>query len=137
MKLYAPQYYKDFRCIADRCRHSCCIGWEIDVDEDSLAFYEGLEGEYAPAIRASIDTADTPHFAEDGFQPPFCFRVRLRYGHCDILRLFFLFSAKQEKRYAYKQYDAKSQNMLVFQKIPPCGFLHLTRLPLWHNAEIL
>ena len=63
MKLYAPQYYKDFSCIADRCRHSCCIGWEIDVDEDSLAFYEGLEGDYAAAIRASIEGEDTPHFA--------------------------------------------------------------------------
>ena len=63
MKLYAPHYYKSFRCIADRCRHSCCIGWEIDVDRDTLAYYGELEGDYAAAIRASIDTSDTPHFA--------------------------------------------------------------------------
>ena len=25
MKLFAPKYYKNFVCIADRCRHSCCI----------------------------------------------------------------------------------------------------------------
>ena len=33
MKLYAPEYYKQFQCIADKCTHSCCIGWEIDIDE--------------------------------------------------------------------------------------------------------
>ncbi len=63
MKLYAPHYYTGFRCIADRCRHSCCIGWEIDVDEHARALYQTLDGDYADAIRASIDTTDTPHFA--------------------------------------------------------------------------
>ena len=28
-----PDYYKEFQCIADQCEHSCCIGWEIDVDD--------------------------------------------------------------------------------------------------------
>ena len=32
MKIIAPNYYPAFRCIADKCRHSCCIGWEIDID---------------------------------------------------------------------------------------------------------
>ena len=35
MKLFAPKYYTEFSCIADRCRHSCCIGWEIDIDADT------------------------------------------------------------------------------------------------------
>ena len=62
MKLYAPAYYKEFACIADRCKHSCCIGWEIDVDEDTRALYDTLDGDYADTIRASIDQTDTPHF---------------------------------------------------------------------------
>ena len=62
MKLYAPAYYHEFSCIADRCRHSCCIGWEIDVDRDTLQYYQTLDGDYASAIRQSIDTSDTPHF---------------------------------------------------------------------------
>lgn len=37
MITYFPDYYKDFKCIADACRHTCCAGWEIDVDETSLA----------------------------------------------------------------------------------------------------
>ena len=35
MKRYAPAYYPRFACLADRCRHSCCIGWEIEVDEEN------------------------------------------------------------------------------------------------------
>ena len=42
MKIYLPLYYKDFKCIAERCRHSCCIGWKIAVDEATLERYEGL-----------------------------------------------------------------------------------------------
>lgn len=62
MKLFAPEYYKAFRCIADKCTHSCCIGWEIDVDEDTLELYKSAENSYAQEILNSIDVQDTPHF---------------------------------------------------------------------------
>ena len=42
MSLFAPVYYSDFTCIAGNCRHSCCIGWEIDIDPRSLARYNKL-----------------------------------------------------------------------------------------------
>ncbi len=38
----APPYYPRFRCIADRCRHSCCIDWEICIDERTLARYRTM-----------------------------------------------------------------------------------------------
>ena len=62
MKLYAPEYYKNFKCIADKCEHSCCIGWEIDIDEETLKKYESLENPYAPDILNSISYEGTPHF---------------------------------------------------------------------------
>lgn len=62
MKLYAPTYYKRFQCIADRCEHSCCIGWEIDIDEETLQKYQALHGGYGSAIKESISMDDTPHF---------------------------------------------------------------------------
>lgn len=34
-----PDYYDEFRCIADKCRHTCCAGWEIDIDADSMTLY--------------------------------------------------------------------------------------------------
>ena len=62
MKLYAPKYYKRFQCIADRCEHSCCIGWEIDIDEDTLKKYQGMKGGYGAEIMQSVSMEDTPHF---------------------------------------------------------------------------
>lgn len=66
MKLYAPEYYRDFVCIADKCRHSCCIGWEIDVDPLSMEKYSAITHPYGQTVRDSIDTgSDTPHFITD------------------------------------------------------------------------
>ena len=62
MKLYAPEYYKNFVCIADKCKHSCCIGWEIDIDEYTLNKYNSLSHPYKETILNSIETTDTPHF---------------------------------------------------------------------------
>ena len=39
MKTVVPSYYKEFRCIADKCNHSCCKGWEIDIDDETYKKY--------------------------------------------------------------------------------------------------
>ncbi len=62
-KLYAPDYYKDFTCIADKCRHSCCVGWEIAIDSATLKKYEELDGAYGDSIRKSISYSDGPCFS--------------------------------------------------------------------------
>ena len=62
MKLYAPKYYKNFKCIADKCEHSCCIGWEIDIDGKTLDKYNALKTGYADIINKSISVEDSPHF---------------------------------------------------------------------------
>ena len=54
MKIYFPYYYKDFKCIADRCRHSCCVGWEIDVDDETLERYEAFDAPLRDEILSHI-----------------------------------------------------------------------------------
>lgn len=54
MKGFAPGYYPRFRCIGGDCRHSCCVGWEIDIDEDTRAFYETVEGDFGARLRAGM-----------------------------------------------------------------------------------
>jgi lysine-N-methylase len=65
MKLYAPKYYKTFQCLADRCEHSCCIGWEIDVDEETVQKYQALKEPYGSVIMDRISMEETPHFRLD------------------------------------------------------------------------
>lgn len=43
MKIVKPSYYNSFKCIAGDCPDSCCQGWEVDADRDSLAFYKTLD----------------------------------------------------------------------------------------------
>ena len=43
MKIVKPIYYKDFKCIAGACPDSCCQGWEVDADSDSLKYYASLD----------------------------------------------------------------------------------------------
>ena len=62
MKLYAPRYYEDFKCIADKCTHSCCIGWEIDVDKTTYSRYKKSNNEYAKTVLESIEDCEAPYF---------------------------------------------------------------------------
>lgn len=59
MKVYTPEYYANFKCIADKCRHSCCIGWKIAVDSESMKKYTAKNSEY-PFLE-SIETSGAEH----------------------------------------------------------------------------
>ena len=90
MTLFAPAYYPRFACIASACRHSCCVGWEIDIDPSAHARYQTMED-----IRGSIAEDDPPHFRlGEGDRCPhldekgLC-RIILRHGEdalCEICR---------------------------------------------------
>ena len=43
MRIKVPEYFLSFKCIADKCKDSCCIGWEIDVDSEAKVKYENLD----------------------------------------------------------------------------------------------
>ncbi len=56
MKIFAPSYYKKFRCIADKCLHSCCISWEIDIDEETFDKYKSVDSAFGKRLRENIRT---------------------------------------------------------------------------------
>ena len=71
MNVYVPDYYPQFRCIASKCRNTCCAGWEIDIDPESLSRYQRIAGEFGSRLRQGISAEGTPHFilSEDGRCP--------------------------------------------------------------------
>ena len=82
MKEIAPTYYPRFACIADRCRHSCCIGWEIDIDGDALTRYGATEGELGQRLKENIRRTETPHFVlTESQRCPFL----NSHGLCDLI----------------------------------------------------
>ncbi len=62
MNVYVPEYYPRFRCIASECRNTCCAGWEIDIDPESLARYQRMTGEFGARVKRSVSLDGTPHF---------------------------------------------------------------------------
>lgn len=67
MSTWYPSFYPAFRCRAKRCRHSCCRGWEIDVDEQSAARYRKLPGELGDELRRALFSDEEGwHFRLDG-----------------------------------------------------------------------
>lgn len=83
MKNIAPDYYREFKCIAGACRHSCCIGWEIDVDPDTLSYYHTVKGPLGERLQSGIDeSSETPHFIlGDHARCPFLNKE----GLCDLI----------------------------------------------------
>lgn len=39
-QLLVPQYMREFSCIGSACEDSCCIGWRVDIDEDTYKKYK-------------------------------------------------------------------------------------------------
>lgn len=67
MKLYAPSYYKNFKCAADKCSHSCCVGWEIPVDRETLRVCHSLPKCQRDKIFRHISESDDGAFiSRDG-----------------------------------------------------------------------
>ena len=66
MKFRAPLYYREFHCIADKCKDSCCsAGWEIDIDSETAEFYRTVSGEFGEKLRANISKTTPCHFKLD------------------------------------------------------------------------
>ena len=66
MKYIVPDYYERFSCIAGECKHSCCVGWEIDIDDESFYRYQTIKGAMGEKIRSCISIeGDGPHYILD------------------------------------------------------------------------
>lgn len=55
MRYTVPHYYKDFKCTADKCTDTCCVGWQIMIDEKTLKKYKNVEGPFGNRLYNSID----------------------------------------------------------------------------------
>ena len=55
MEIRVPNYYRKFQCTADRCPDTCCAGWQIVIDEETLEKYHKYEGPFGNRLANSID----------------------------------------------------------------------------------
>ena len=50
-----PDYYKEFHCIADKCEDTCCAGWQIVIDKETLNKYKKIKGDFRKRMFLSVD----------------------------------------------------------------------------------
>jgi len=50
-----PDYYKEFACIADGCEDTCCAGWQIVIDKESLQNYKRIRGDFRKRMLKSVN----------------------------------------------------------------------------------
>ncbi len=55
MKEYVLSYCKNFKCIAGECKHTCCAGWEVCIDSDSLEGYQNDSSAFSVALKRGIN----------------------------------------------------------------------------------
>lgn len=86
MRLYAPDIFTDFVCSGSDCTDNCCtIGWDIEIDDKTLAFYKSLDSELGKRIAANIYEEDGCHYMGQEGGCPFMNEnglcsVQLEYG---------------------------------------------------------
>lgn len=67
-----PDYYRQFRCTADKCEDTCCAGWQIVIDKKSLYKYRRIKGKFGRRLRKSV------HWRKESFRQD-------REKRCDFL----------------------------------------------------
>ncbi len=50
-----PQYYDHFQCLAGSCPDTCCAGWQIVIDEQSMEKYSNVKTDFGIRLLNSID----------------------------------------------------------------------------------
>ena len=55
MEYRFPHYFEDFTCTAAECEDTCCAGWAIMIDDETLEKYKKFEGSFGNRLRNSID----------------------------------------------------------------------------------
>jgi lysine-N-methylase len=89
MKLRLPEYFVDVACIGGKCTDSCCVGWELDIDEDTFEYYRTVPGPFGERLRLSMSEENEARGSGDesgvfGSEGDHTFRLRVD-GRCPFL----------------------------------------------------
>ena len=79
MLLRIPDFYDRFHCIGGKCPDNCCIGWELDIDDDTYEYYRSVKGPFGDRLRANMSGAEKSSESES-----VSFRLQVD-GRCPFL----------------------------------------------------
>ena len=79
MLLRIPDFYDSFHCIGGKCPDNCCIGWELDIDDDTYEYYRSVQGTFGDRLRENMSGAE-----ESSENESVSFRLQVD-GRCPFL----------------------------------------------------
>ena len=53
MSEYVLSYYPEFTCLKGGCKHTCCAGWQVPIDRDTLESYK-TNSKVAAFVKAGV-----------------------------------------------------------------------------------
>jgi len=62
MRYTKPHYFDDFKCVAGDCQDTCCAGWQIMIDDDTLERYGEERGAFRKRLMDGIDWQEGSFF---------------------------------------------------------------------------
>ena len=121
-----PKFYKDFKCLADKCPNTCCKGWGVDIDALTLKRYKNVEGAYGAKLKHIV--SNHKQFFKVGSTCPFLNKdglcdIEINLGEdylCDVCRTF------PRVKYTYGEYEENSLS---------CACIECSRLLLRDKVE--
>lgn len=121
-----PKFYKEFKCLMGECPNTCCKGWGVDIDKDTLLRYKNINSPYGAKLKQIL--SNHKQFFKLGASCPFLNKeglcdIEINLGEsylCDVCRKF--------PRLTYT-YGALCENALS------CACIEASRLLLLKKVE--
>ena len=131
MLIRVPDYFENFKCLAGACPHSCCIGWEVVLDEDSVERYKSVEGPLGEKLRASmtVDAEGDVCFPLNGGRCPFLDGENL----CEIHRQL----GQEATSVTCQEHPRFTEDFGAFREITLCASCPAARDLLLASREML
>lgn len=54
MKYLTLDFFNDFACIGGACPNTCCAGWSISADSDSVSYYKSITGSFGDKLKENL-----------------------------------------------------------------------------------
>ena len=72
MTLRCPDLFFDFKCTCNSCTDNCCrIGWDIEIDEDTLNYYKAMDNDLGHRLCENIYEEDGCYYMSQPNGCPF------------------------------------------------------------------
>lgn len=61
VNMFIPRYMVGFKCVSSKCIDTCCVGWDINIDENTYNRYENSESKLNKLVNGKYKVNNYEH----------------------------------------------------------------------------